>query len=112
MTNDVSASIHTKDIFFDRGIPDIIAYLQAAGLPVEEEYQEALRKHRYAPIVFLLPPWQEIYVQDSERWQTFEEAIILDNHIRSVYQQENYQVVELPRSTIKERIRFIQNQLQ
>lgn len=112
MTLDVSTSTHTEDIFFDRGIPDIIAYLQAAGLPVEEDYHAAAKKCRYADTVFLLPPWQEIYVQDSERWQTFEEAIILDKHIRSAYQQQNYRMVELPRTTIQERIRFIQKQLQ
>jgi len=29
----------------------------------------------YNPVVFLLTPWEEIYATDSERDQTFEEAI-------------------------------------
>jgi len=112
MTRDVAASTHTELIFFDRGIPDIIAYLQTAGLPVEEDYHAAAKRYRYADTVFLLPPWQEIYVQDSERWQTFEEATVLDEHIRSAYHHAGYNIVELPRSTILERTRFIQKQLQ
>lgn len=111
MSNDICNATYTEHSFFDRGIPDIIAYLQAAGLPVGNEYQEAVKKHRYAPTVFFLPPWQEIYVQDSERWQTFEEAAILGEHIRSAYEHAGYHVVELPRHTIQERIRFIQKQL-
>jgi len=109
MTNDFLMA--TPDSFFDRGIPDIIAYLRAAQLPVDEEYRKAIRTYRYATIVFLLPPWQQIYVQDSERWQTFEEAIILDEHIRAAYDNAGYHIVELPRSTIQDRIRFIQTQL-
>ena len=112
MTNDFLTTPHTPDSFFDRGIPDIIAYLQAAGLPVEESYHTAAQNCRYADTVFLLPPWQEIYVQDSERWQTFEEAIILDTHLRSVYETAGYGIVELPCGTIQERIRFIQKNLQ
>lgn len=111
MTNDFRMASPTPDSFFDRGIPDIIAYLQAAQLPVDEEYRKAIRTHRYADTVFLLPPWQEIYVQDSERWQTFEEATVLGEHIRSAYVHAGYRVVELPRSAVQERIRFIQKQL-
>jgi predicted ATPase len=111
MTNDISAATHAEDKFFDRGIPDIIAYLEAAGLPVEEQYYAAVKRYRYADTVFLLPSWQEIYVQDSERWQTFEEAAVLGEHIRSAYLHAGYRVVELPRSDVPERIRFIQKQL-
>ncbi|WP_422141841.1 hypothetical protein [Vreelandella salicampi] len=29
----------------------------------------------YNPVVFLLPPWEDIYGTDSERDQTFEESV-------------------------------------
>jgi predicted ATPase len=101
----------TGPIFFDRGIPDIIAYLTAAGLPVEDVYLAALAKYRYASTVFLLPPWPEIYVGDNERWQTFAEAAFLGEHIRKVYQQAGYYIVVLPLCSVQERITFIQNTL-
>jgi len=112
MTHDFLTASPTPNSFFDRGIPDIIAYLQTAQLPVDEEYRRAAREHRYAPTVFLLPPWQDIYVQDSERWQTFEEATVLGEHIRSAYERSGYHIVELPCGTIQERVVFIQKQLQ
>jgi len=104
-------AVDTKPAFFDRGIPDIVAYLKAAGLPVEDVYHKALEKYRYAPTIFLLPPWEEIYVQDSERWQTFAEAAFLADQIRTVYRQAGYHIIELPLGSIQERIAFIQDSL-
>jgi predicted ATPase len=101
----------TKSSFFDRGVPDIVAYLRAAGLPVEDVYYRALEKYRYAPIIFLLPPWEDIYVQDNERWQTFAEAAFLADQIRTVYRQAGYQIIELPLGSIQERIIFIRDSL-
>lgn len=98
-------------VFFDRGIPDIIAYLKAGGLPVEDTYLAALKKYRYASTVFLLPPWREIYAQDNERWQTFAEAVLLGDQIREVYQQAGYHIIVLPLCSVEERITFIQDTL-
>lgn len=99
----------TMPVFFDRGIPDIVAYLKAAGLHVEDAYNRALEKYRYAPTIFLLPPWEDIYVQDSERWQTFAEAAFLADQIRTVYGQAGYQIIELPLGSIQERTIFIRD---
>ena len=71
--------------FFDRGIPDIIAYLRVAGVPVSENFEQALSRHPYAKTVFLLPPWEQIYVQDAARWQTFEEAETIYHHLAAIY---------------------------
>jgi predicted ATPase len=90
--------------FFDRGIPDIIAYLTAAGLPVTAEYEEALQRYPYAQTVFLLPPWQEIYVQDEARRQTFEEAERIFHHIKSIYLSSGYEIVELPKCPVDQRV--------
>jgi len=111
MVSSSEAAGNTGPVFFDRGIPDIIAYLKAARLPVEEMYITALERYRYAPTVFLLPPWEEIYVQDSERWQTFAEAALLADQIRTVYRQAGYQVAELPLGPVQQRITFIQDTL-
>jgi predicted ATPase len=109
MTEDLEASSEAGPAFFDRGIPDIVAYLQAAGLEVDERYYRAMEKFRYGPVVFLLPPWQSIYIQDSERWQTFEEATLLADHIQRTYQEAGYHIMEVPRCSIEERITFIQH---
>lgn len=97
--------------FFDRGIPDIIAYLQAASLPVDDRYYTALRQHPYQPTVFILPPWEAIYVNDAERWQTFEEAVHLYTTIRETYRSLSFTLIEVPPAAIEHRRDFIKNHL-
>jgi predicted ATPase len=97
------AAAESTVTFFDRGIPDIIAYLSAAGLPVPAVYDEALRQYPYARTVFLLPPWQEIYVPDDARWQTFEEAERICHHIKDTYRSAGYEIIELPKCPVDQR---------
>ena len=51
-------------VFFDRGIPDIIAYLQAQGKN-SDPWKKKAKPYVYEH-VFLLEPWLEIYHTDSE----------------------------------------------
>ena len=94
-------------VFFDRGIPDIIAYLRAANQPVEQIYHQAVLAYPYQPRVFIAPPWPEIYVNDSERWQTFQEAAALYHALKDTYQLLGYTVVELPKASVAERVKFV-----
>jgi len=93
--------------FFDRGIPDIIAYLEIAGVTVQKRYLSALAQHTYHNQVFILPPWKEIYITDSERWQSFEEAMHIYNRLRVIYERFGYSLTELPKAPLAERVEFI-----
>ena len=100
-----------KTIFFDRGIPDVIAYLKVGGLSVNERFFDAASKFRYAKEVFMAPPWAEIYVNDAERWQTFEEACVLHDALFSVYKDLEYNIQMLPYVSVEERVDFIVKEL-
>ena len=102
-----SAGPSVQTTFFDRGIPDIIAYLQVANEPVAKIYYSTLEQHPYHSLVFLAPPWPEIYVNDSERWHTFAEAEALYHAIKETYQSLQYTTVELPKAPVEERVKFI-----
>ena len=93
--------------FFDRGLPDIMAYLEVAGLPVPPVYRAAVAAYPYASPVLLAPPWPEIYVNDAERWQTFAEATALYHALRRTYQQVGFTVLELPKTTVAARVAFV-----
>lgn len=94
-------------VFFDRGIADTIGYLQLCSLPVPAAMRDAAALYRFNKKVFLTPPWKAIYEQDSERKQSFEEAVRTYNMMVSTYQQLNYELLILPASTVAERIAFI-----
>jgi len=93
--------------FFDRGIPDIIAYLLVAGLPVPAHFYRAAEQHPYEPLVFLLPPWPDIYIQDPARWQTYLESERIYLEIKATYQAAGYRIAEVPRAPLAERADYI-----
>ena len=101
-------SVSEEITFFDRAIPDIIAYLKIGGLPVDETYYQALQQYSYQPQVFMAPPWEAIYVNDSERWQTFAEATTLHQALVATYQSLGFEIIELPRTKVDERIKFVE----
>ena len=101
------AFTHTGTMFFDRGIPDIISYLKVAAVPLDKAYTDAVERCPYSSLVFMAPPWQEIYINDSERWQTFEEAVVLFQAIKETYQSLQYTTLELPKASVEDRVNFV-----
>lgn len=93
--------------FSDRGIPDSLCYARLIGLADQATLKRACDQYRYAPRVFLAPAWPEIYKPDAERKQDFAEAERTANLMREVYEECGYEVVELPRTTVGERVEFI-----
>jgi predicted ATPase len=88
--------------FFDRGLPDLMGYLSHGGRSAPDAWRAASRD--YAPMVFFAPPWREIYVNDAERPQTFEEAQDLSAHIRLAYLDCGFRLVELVASPVPDRL--------
>ena len=98
-------------VFSDRGIPDTLGYARLIGLPDESAIQAACRSYRYAPLVFLAPPWKQIYRTDEERKQDFAEAERTFEQIVKVYRECRYQIVELPKSAPDLRAEFVLREL-
>lgn len=95
-----------KFVFFDRGIPDVHAYMNYIGLDYPKSYVEISGKNRY-DFVFLMPPWEEIYITDSERYESFEQALAIHNHLLRAYESLGYSVVEVPKGKVTDRTDFI-----
>jgi predicted ATPase len=88
--------------FCDRGIPDTLCYMRLIGLD-DLQAAAASRSYRYARTVFVAPPWRAIYVTDTERKQSFGEAIRTCDLMMRVYEELGYQTVELPLCPAEER---------
>ena len=94
--------------FFDRGIPDVHAYMNYIGLDYPDRYIKISREHRY-DFIFLMPPWEEIYITDNERYESFEQALAIHNHLLRTYESLDYSVVEVPTGTVSDRTDYILN---
>jgi predicted ATPase len=96
-------------VFFDRGLPDIIAYLRDAGLRPDDRLFQCVRF--YTPLAFLAPPWPEIYRQDPERPQTYDEAARLYGELERAYRECGFAIALLPRAPVPERVAFVERSL-
>jgi predicted ATPase len=94
-------------VIFDRGIPDVVGYLQWSGITIPEYLTRAAAAHSYNRRVFLAPAWPEIFIQDAERKQTLSEAEATCRVMREVYAGLGYELVELPLVSIAERAAFV-----
>jgi predicted ATPase len=91
--------------FFDRGLPDLIGYLSHGGHGAPDAWRAASRA--YASAVFFAPPWREIFVNDAERPQSFAEAQELSAHIRRAYLDCGFQLIDLAKGSVTDRLRQV-----
>ena len=94
-------------VVFDRGVPDVIGYLELSGLAPPPHFHAAARACRYSHTVFVTPPWPEIFVQDAERKQSPEEAEATFRAVTGVYRRLGYELQEVPRGFVAARADFI-----
>ncbi len=104
-------SIEKDVVFLDRGIPDVLAYMDCFKQTYDEHFIEACTKHSY-DFVFFMPPWQEIYVSDNERLESYEESLLINECLLNTYQQLGYNTIIVPKDSIANRIDFILNTIQ
>ncbi len=97
-------------VFLDRGIPDVLAYMHYIGDSYPKSFKQACTTFRYSKI-FILPPWKEIYVCDKERYETYEQAQLIFKHLVETYKSFGYELIEIPKDTVSNRIQFVLNEL-
>jgi predicted ATPase len=97
-------------VFLDRGIPDVLAYMHYIGDSYPSFFDAVCRENTYTKI-FILPPWEEIYVSDDARYENYEQAKLIYNHLTETYQNYGYQLIEVPKDTLDNRILFILGQI-
>ena len=97
-------------VFFDRGIPDIVAYATRFGVD-SGPFEAAARQHRYNTCVFVLPPWKDIFVLDDLRRKTFDEYLAFHQLIVAAYEELGYRLIRVPFASIEDRAGFVLNEV-
>ena len=103
---------HRQFVFFDRGIPDTLAYIEMENLAIPQQLLDEAKNYRYHTKVFILSPWKDIYENDNERKQTWQEAEATFTAMKNSYSQLGYVVVEVPKTTVAQRVQFILENLE
>lgn len=98
-------------IFFDRGVLDTFCYLNMENIPIPKEMTVLINDVTYNKKVFILPPWKEIYENDNERKQNWEEAVSTFKNMKEIYFHYGYNVVEVPIGTIENRLKFVLDEI-
>lgn len=93
-------------LFYDRGMPDVTAYMDYLGTDYSEYFTETCLKFQYDEI-FVLPPWEAIYKQDNERYESYEQAEKIFDFLKNGYSTYGYKINEVPVGAIEERAKFI-----
>ena len=101
-----ASGLQKEMVFFDRGIPDVFGYLNYIGMDYPDRYIQASRVNKY-DFIFLMPPWEDIYIQDNERYESFEQALAIHNHLMRAYKSLNYNVIQVPTGPVSDRTDYI-----
>jgi len=97
-------------IFFDRGIPDVHAYMDYFKTKYPATFLTKSKLYSYDK-VFHFTPWKEIHTTDNERYESFEETEIIDTFLQKAYKSLGYNLINVPFGNIQERTNFIINSL-
>ena len=101
-----TASALEKVAFFDRGIPDTVAYALRFNVD-SSEFEKASMQTRYNQSVFLMPPWKEIFTTGKFRKASFEQYLEFHELIKKVYVLLEYNLVDVPLASTQDRLEFV-----
>ena len=107
---DKAKQIDAAYVFYDRGTPDITAYMDFIGARYSTEFEKPCFTHLY-DCIFLLPPWELIYTKDNERYETFAQAKKIYKSLYDGYKKYGYTIIEIPPAALEKRCDFIFNYL-
>ncbi len=97
-------------VFFDRGVPDVIAYLNYTKTLFPQEFTNQTNACIY-DCIFHCTPWKTIYTKDNERYESFEASKKIDHYLKQTYESLGYKIRTVPFNTISKRADFILNSL-
>ena len=90
-------------IFFDRSLIEAIGMLHEASGLATFEVASMLAAYPFHRTVFVLPPWDAIYGNDTERDQSFADAVDVHARVVQWYRAGGYVPNEVPRLTVAQR---------
>lgn len=94
-------------VFFDRGVIDALGLMQEVSPLPARELDDMLATYVFHTTVFILPPWEAIYENDTERDETFAEAVEVHAKLVRWYRACGYRLREVPPRPVAERAQHV-----
>ena len=111
MHNMISAATTTSHVFFDRSIIDNFSGLEQMKGGAPAHIRKAVGAFRYSRKVFIVPPWPEMFRNDSERVHTYDDAVAEYETLLTTYRRLGHELVLIPKASVPERVDFILREL-
>ena len=101
---------NTEPVFFDRAMPDFIAYSNLFNVD-NNVFRNAAEEYRFNKTIFFFSGIESIYSTDDERKMSFEQADEFGNKVRDIYEELGYEIHDVPFLDIDLRVGFILNKI-
>lgn len=99
-------SFDDKYVFLDRGIHDVLAYMDYFNSKYPPHFEDMCESSTY-DAVFILAPWQDIFESDNVRYESFEQAELIHQYLINIYKRFNYKLINVPFDSVAQRTDFI-----
>lgn len=99
----LSSSVAEHPVLFDRGILDSLCFAVSTGFLPEMEAIARSALFPFSNPIFLFPPWEDIYQNDSQRTQSFDEAVIVFERLHNWFHRIGYTTFICPRASVEQR---------
>lgn len=97
-------------VFFDRGVPSVHAYMRYFKTEFPPVFLKKSKEYQYTK-VFQFLPWEEIYTSDNERYETYEQSVLISKFLHEAYAELGYEIIDVPFGSVEERCNFILNSI-
>lgn len=97
--------------FFDRSLVDILAYLDMEKIEYPQQWEDYIKANPYSKKVLYFPFWEDIYEKDQLRVEDISKAKEIDQILRKTYINLGYELIEIPKLSVKKRVAYIKSLL-
>jgi predicted ATPase len=94
-------------VFFDRSVVEAFGSVQETETWPRLELERMLAAYPFDRPVFILPPWPAIYTVDTERDQSFGDAVNVYEKVVQWYSHCGYPLHEVPCLPVEERAKYV-----
>lgn len=93
--------------FYDRSLIEALGMVNELDPFADHALKSLLAEYPFHHEVFVLPPWEDIFLNDSARDQSFTEAARVHVLVTRWYRHCGYEIVEVPRTAVAERCEHV-----